>query len=609
MAITKILNIQESEGRNPASHLKNALEYIQNPDKTEECVLVGGINCLPDTAFEQMEETKNIFHKTGKRQGYHVIISFSPEEKVTAEQAMYVLEHFAKDVLGDDYEAVYAVHTDREHMHGHLIWNSVSMTTGKKYNSPKSNWKNHLQPITNKYCDELGLSIMPAEYSRKPKNISRDKWEREMSMKEIILRDAKMCAYAAGNVEHFKYLMKRLGYVFKKDAWMEVQAPGFRYYHKLAKLDEMFSEETLRHHVDMPWMAKPYFYSSDIRGLHRAKLSPFQKKFYAKLYMLRIVEQKRFVVGGAKYTEDLKRFHQLQDEYLLIVNNDIKSVVELVDFISEQEEKIQQIENRQQEIYRESSNRKRKIKTDEQQYKEYQIWHVEVQEELDELKQEKRELKRQLQLADSIVKEDLYTAYYAVSENEEIVADREIEIPGMEDEAVFEKDVAVEPRTNVDVMNPDNNQNEIVRQKEQAHSARKQQIDLEGIGISEIHNLSDTNVARVGENITDVTDKNGFVETRETEPVDKVDWIVRRITELGGYENVSDSVKADIFGFDIADVSGSIRLFSDVMKKLGIKLDGDELYEEFQKIYEESVGRDADKDNAEDKMWNRGRGR
>ena len=93
-------------------------------------------------------------------------------------------------------------------MHGHLIWNSVSMTTGKKYNSPKSNWKNHLQPITNKYCDELGLSIMPAEYSKNPKNISRDKWEKEMSMKEIILRDAKMCAYAAGNVEHFKYLMK-----------------------------------------------------------------------------------------------------------------------------------------------------------------------------------------------------------------------------------------------------------------------------------------------------------------------------------------------------------------------------------------------------------------
>ena len=611
MAITKILNIKESEGRNPASHLKNALEYIQNPDKTEECVLVGGINCLPDTAFEQMEETKNIFHKTGKRQGYHVIISFSPEEKVTAEQAMYVLEHFAKDVLGDDYEAVYAVHTDREHMHGHLIWNSVSMTTGKKYNSPKGNWKNHLQPITNKYCDELGLSIMPAEYSRNPKNISRDKWEKEMSMKEIILRDAKMCAYAAGNVEHFKYLMKRLGYVFKKDAWMEVQAPGFRYYHKLAKLDEMFSEETLRHHVDMPWMAKPYFYSLDIRGLHRAKLSPFQKKFYAKLYRLRIVEQKRFVVGGAKYTENLKRFHRLQDEYLLLVNNDIKDVVELVNFRSEQKEKIQQIEDRQKEIYRESSSRKRNIKNEEQ-YREYQIWHVEVQEELDKLKKEKREVKRQIQLADGIIKEDLYTAYYAVSENEEIVADREIEIPGMEEDMLVERTAGavVESERNVVVMNqPANSHNDGNGQEEQINVAGKQQLDLEGTEMSKIHNLSDENVTRMDEGITDVTGKSELVEHEEKESVDEVGWIVRRISDFGGFENVSDSVKADVFGFDIADISGSIRLFSDVMKRLEIKLAGDELYEEFQRIYDESVDRGAGKDKAEDKMWNRGRGR
>ena len=64
---------------------------------------------------------------------------------------------------------------------------------------------------------------------------------------------------------------------------------------------------------------------------------------------------------------------------------------------------------------------------------------MEVQEELDELKQEKREIKRQIQLADDIIKEDLYTAYYAVSWNEEIVADREIEIPGMEEDTEVEK--------------------------------------------------------------------------------------------------------------------------------------------------------------------------
>ena len=189
----------------------------------------------------------------------------------------------------------------------------------------------------------------------------------------------------------------------------------------------------------------------------------------------------------------------------------------------------------------------------------------------------------------------MYTAYYAVSGKEEIVADRDVEIPGMEEDTEVEKATAtvVEPDRNVEVMNPNNNQNEIGRQKEQADSVRKQQTDLDGIGKPEIHNSSDVNVARMDESITNVTDKSEFVGTRETESVDKTDWIVRRISELGGYENVSDSVKVDVFGFDIADVSGSIMLFSDVVKKLGIKPDGDELYEEFQRIYDESVGRDA----------------
>ena len=445
-----------------------------------------------------------------------------------------------------------------------------------------------MQPITNKYCDELGLAIMPAEYSRNPKNISRDQWEKEMSMKDIILRDAKMCAYAAGNVEHFQ---------FRK--CLPVNS------------NEMFAEDKLRPYVDMPWMTKPYFYSSDIRGLHRAKLSPYQKRFYAKLYRLRIVEQKRFVVGGAKYTEELKWFHQLQDEYLLLVNNDIKDVAGLVKYRSEQQEKMQRIDDRRREIYKENFSRKRRIKTDEQ-YREYQVWHVGVQEELDELRSEKMDVKRQLQLADSIMKEDLYTAYYAVSGKEEIVADRDVEIPGMEEDMLVERTAGavVESERNVVVMNqPANSHNDGNGQEEQINVAGKQQIDLEGTEMSKVHNLSDENVTRMDEGITDVTGKSELVEHEEKEPVDKAGWIVRRISDFGGFENVSDSVKADVFGFDIADVSGSIRLFLDVMKKLGIKLDGDGLYEEFQRIYDESVDRGAGKDKAEDKMWNRGRGR
>ena len=90
---------------------------------------------------------------------------------------------------------------------------------------------------------------------------------------------------------------------------------------------------------------------------------------------------------------------------------------------------------------------------------------MKVQEELDELKMEKREVKRQIQLADDIIKEELYTAYYVVSEKEEIVADMDVEISGMEEDTEVEKATAtvVEPDRNVEVMNPDNNQNEISR--------------------------------------------------------------------------------------------------------------------------------------------------
>ena len=697
MAITKILNIQESEGRNPASHLKNALEYIQNPDKTEECILVGGINCLPYTAFEQMEETKNIFHKTGKRQGYHVIISFSPEEKVTAEQAMYVLEHFAKDVLGDDYEAVYAVHTDREHMHGHLIWNSVSMTTGKKYNSPKGNWKNHLQPITNKYCDELGLSIMPAEYSRNPKNISRDKWEKEMSMKEIILRDAQMCAYAAGDVEHFKYLMRRLGYIFKSGVWMEVQAPGYRYYHSLEKMDEMFSENKIRYYVDMPWMVHPHFYSKNIRYLKHTNLSEFQKKYYAKMYRLRMVEQNRFKVNAVKYAEDLKRFHQLQDEYLMLVDNSIRDFSDLLDYRSEQEKKMKEIDDRQHEIYRLSSSKKRAIKTEEQ-YRDYQLWHMDMQKELDVLKQQKKDAKKQIGLVDMAIKENLYTAYHDVPEIGELIDEEEIVIPQRKGMAVHkghtdEVDVVEVERADVGVSVVDTIHREKKQEKDASeavsvdaleyvekardgettidvpvqkycgadlkesyenntedmyHSKSEPVMDMEEVvaetnvkdksfySYADYHVSTDEEKVRmVGVNGNDdvlaVYEKlNSFFKkigheedfdrlyeeskrlvdvVKKNIVADKAEKVARELLACGPYKYLKTSVKANAFKFDVSDASGNLKLFMSVLDKLGAKLDGVQLYEEYQKIYDETVSRNEMYEMEQEKQWNIGRGR
>ena len=227
---------------------------------------------------------------------------------------------------------------------------------------------------------------------------------------------------------------------------------------------------------------------------------------------------------------------------------------------------------------------------------------MEVQEELDELKQEKREIKRKLQLADGIVKEDLYTAYYAVSENEEIVGDKEIEIPGMEQ---HEDVVEVKKKGTSDIDDVDTKicRKEDASVADQYSDIEKEQADLYVVESREMDD-GDSEQIYAGERKS-IEDEVAVTQGAS----DKAQRIAERLSACGAYEEINAAVKADIFVLDIADVSGSIRLFSDVMKRLGIRMAGDEIYEEFQKIYDESVGRDVGKEKVEDKVWNRGRGR
>ena len=171
MAITKFLHMKENKNGAIDAHLKQAVAYILNPVKLGEANLAGGINCLPETAYEQMVSTKEMYGKLGGRQGYHAIISLPPGEGTP--QDMYDIAcEFARKAFHDEYEIVIAVHTDREHLHAHLVFNSVNMITGYKYQYHNGDWKKHYQPITNELCDKYGYTIMPAEYSEDSKNMT-----------------------------------------------------------------------------------------------------------------------------------------------------------------------------------------------------------------------------------------------------------------------------------------------------------------------------------------------------------------------------------------------------------------------------------------------------
>ena len=137
MAISKILNMKDCGGHFHGKHLKRSLDYVMNPEKTQDGRLVGAINCQVDSAFEQMKATKRKFGKVDKRQGYHIILSFK-EDEVNPDTAFEITRRFVEEYLGKSYEAVYVVHDNTAHVHSHIVFNSVSFVDGKKYRYEKA---------------------------------------------------------------------------------------------------------------------------------------------------------------------------------------------------------------------------------------------------------------------------------------------------------------------------------------------------------------------------------------------------------------------------------------------------------------------------------------
>lgn len=244
MAITKMMHMKASSKTRIDIHLEHSINYILQPKKLGEANLAGGINCLPEMAYRQMKATKQMFGKTGGRQGYHFVISLKPGEG-TPEIMYDIAMRFAEEAFAGEYEAVVAVHTDREHLHAHIIINSVNMVTGYKFQCRDGDWKYKFQPITNKLCEEYGLHITPAEYSKEPKNMVRPQWEREQAFSEWIKQDALFCAISAENMEHFIFLLEKLGFEVKQGKHIAVKVPGMKRFKRLDTISEDLSRESL----------------------------------------------------------------------------------------------------------------------------------------------------------------------------------------------------------------------------------------------------------------------------------------------------------------------------------------------------------------------------
>ena len=122
-----------------AVSLQDALDYAANRDKTEKSCFESSYACTLETAFADMRKTKERWHKSGGVQGYHLVQSFAADE-VTPELAHQIAKELADRVLGARYEYVIGTHLNTDHIHSHIVWNSVSCVDGKKYRSNYSQY-------------------------------------------------------------------------------------------------------------------------------------------------------------------------------------------------------------------------------------------------------------------------------------------------------------------------------------------------------------------------------------------------------------------------------------------------------------------------------------
>ena len=324
MAITKILTINDSGVKFAGKHLEQAVSYILDREKTQDGRLVTGINCQPGKAYEQMAATKRKYGKTDKRQGYHLIISFEAGE-VSPDTAFEIIRKFTEEYLGQEYEAVLAVHDNTAHVHGHIIFNSVNYHNGRKYRYEKGDWAKKIQPITNRLCEEYGLSTIEIEEHGRKRNERYKDWNE--------FRDGKFI-------------------------WREM----IQRFCRCKSMGEDYTEEKIRERIrreNLETYAKRN-HGEDSNAiepvkdefLRRTKLVGIQKTYYAKICRLRHLERLPYSKAW-EYREEIRRMQEVHEKYLFLVKNEIHSLTELIAVRDNLQEKAEECGKERRGLYHE----------------------------------------------------------------------------------------------------------------------------------------------------------------------------------------------------------------------------------------------------------------
>jgi hypothetical protein len=371
MAFTKVIVVHTNLSRlvgyaadSEKTGLDAVIPYAVNPAKTGKKLYEYALNCNLNTAFQEMQATKIKFGKTGGRLAYHIIQSFKPGE-ITPEQAHKIGIEFAGRVFGNRYEAVIGTHLDREHLHNHLVVNSVSFVDGKKYRDNFSDFYSGIRGVSDDLCRENNLSVIE---KLDGKGLHYSEWQAEKESKPTIrsqIRDEiEEVISRSYTFKSFVEGLKALGYKVKYGEsvkYMTVTPPYGTRSIRLKSLGADYTEEAIKKRLlrqqshggnKLPGgAARKRRYKKPFK-IH--KLHGFKALYFRYLYMLGKVRKKAAPPKMTAYFRDeVIKFERHKERYGFINAHNIVTTADLSDYENGISDKIVKFIEKRKNIYKE----------------------------------------------------------------------------------------------------------------------------------------------------------------------------------------------------------------------------------------------------------------
>ena len=366
-----------------------ALRYVENDQKTDQTMYVSGINCPKQRAYQCMMATKQRYGKPGGNVAYHGYQSFVSGEVTPAEAHQIGLET-ARRMWGKDYEIVVTTHLNTDNIHNHIVVNSVSFRTGRKFENHISDHY-RLREISDEICRERGKAVLaPSKFAGSQK---KEYWIHKsggLTHRDILKRDIESILPYCGNMEDIERRLVSLGYQFPRNRDYEhisIIAPGWK---RAIRLDSLgYTNEALRKRIYENRSDQRFYILRNNNPPFRPKVYPLlilEKKldyeithskdtalvlvdvlFYILLQLLNLTRdeqelQHRNQPLSPSIRQSLTIEKKLLSEYAFLKSNDLHSTEDILKFIDSRTAEIVSLETERQKI----RNSNRRPKSDEE---------------------------------------------------------------------------------------------------------------------------------------------------------------------------------------------------------------------------------------------------